>query len=299
MLKTSYNDRMKTPIFDFGDIKKRKDIIEETWQKFRSALANREFKYNEVDRALTTTFLKVFDDLFTNCNVQLEYSLRNLDIKGYLVRGTKLKPAEIVSYDRFLPKAEFINEDNRFSPVGVEWLYLAWARNKDLADSCAIKECRATVGNRFGICSFNVTSAYKDRKIIDLTLADEMTLESINAQLEKIGNFYRSRCYKRSIKAGRMIPFSKNEKEEMKKAISSWVLYTYLKLLSEQIFIPLSDTDDKCLMYAPFQCIAQYFLNKGYAGIKYKSTVCAGAKDVVLFDKTWAAPIGTIQDFTI
>ena len=114
---------------------------------------------------------------------------------GYLARGTKLKAMETVSYDRFLPKAEFINEDNRFSPVGVEWLYLAWSNDKNLADKCTIKECRASTGNRFGICSFEINSAYKDKKIIDLTLADEMTYEDINSQLENSGKVYFSRCY--------------------------------------------------------------------------------------------------------
>ena len=85
----------------------------------------------------------------------------------------------------------------------------------------------------------------------------------------------------------------------MKAKISLWALHTYLKLLSEQIFTPLADADDKSLMYAPFQCMAQYFLNKGYVGIKYKSTVCTGAKDIVLFDKTMATPVGPIQDFII
>ena len=61
----------------------------------------------------------------------------------------------------------------------------------------------------------------------------------------------------------------------------------------------MADADDKSLMYAPFQCMAQYFLNKGYVGIKYKSTVCTGAKDIVLFDKTMATPVGPIQDFII
>lgn len=198
-----------------------------------------------------------------------------------------------------MPKAEFINEDNRFSPVGVEWLYLAWASDKNLAEQCTIEECRASTGNRFGICSFEINSANKDEKIIDLTLADEMTYEDINAQLENRGKIYLSRCYERSMKAGRAVTFTENEINEMKAEISSWALHTYLKLLSEQIFTPLADADDKNLMYAPFQCMAQYFLNKGYVGIKYKSTVCMGAKDIVLFDKTMATPVGTIQDFII
>ena len=185
------------------------------------------------------------------------------------------------------------------SPVGVEWLYLAWASDKNLAEQCTIKECRASTGNRFGICLFEINSANKDEKIIDLTLADEMTYEDINTQLENSGKVYLSRRYERSMKKGRVVIPTENEINEMKAEISLWALHTYLKLLSEQIFTPLADADDKSLMYAPFQCMAQYFLNKGYVGIKYKSTVCTGAKDIVLFDKTMATPVGPIQDFII
>ena len=177
----SYQNIMNAPLFDFGDIKKSEITIKNTWNEFRVALANKTFKYDEVDSALTTTFLKVFDDLFANCCVRLERSLDIFQTDGYLARGAKLKALETVSYDRFMPKAEFINEDNRFSPVGVEWLYLAWASDKNLAEQCTIKECRASTGNRFGICLFEINSAYKDEKIIDLTLADEMTYEDINA----------------------------------------------------------------------------------------------------------------------
>lgn len=126
-----------------------------------------------------------------------------------------------------------------------------------------------------------------------------MTYENVNAQLENSGKVYLSRCYERSMKAGRAVTFTENEINEMKAEISSWTLHTYLKLLSEQIFTPLTDSEDKNLMYVPFRCMAQYFLNKGYVGIKYKSTVCTGAKDIVLFDKTMVTPVGTIQDFII
>lgn len=289
-----YSDIIKGPLFVFEDIKKSEVIIENTWKEFRMALANKTFKYNDVDSALTTTFLKVFDDLFVNCSTRLESSLDYFHTNGYLVRGTKLKNAEIASYERFLPKSEFINNDNRFSPVGVEWLYLAWAPDKTLADECAIKECRASAGDRFGICSFEVNSAKDSEKIVDLTFADEMTYEEINDSLEKCGKNSFLHCYEQSIKAGQIVPLNEHEMEKIKIEISSWFLHTYLKLLSEQIFKPLSDTEDKSLMYAPFQCMAQYFLSKGYVGIKYKSTVCSGAKDIVLFDKTMATPVGVI-----
>ena len=160
---------MSLPLFDFGDIKKSEATIKNTWNEFRVALANKTFKYDEVDSALTTTFLKVFDDLFANCCVRLERSLDVFQTDGYLARGTKLKAPETVSYDRFLPKAEFINEDNRFSPVGIEWLYLAWASDKNLAEQCTIKECRASTGNRFGICLFEICLLYTSQSPRDLT----------------------------------------------------------------------------------------------------------------------------------
>lgn len=103
----SYQNIMSLPLFDFGDIKKSEATIKNTWNEFRVALANKTFKYDEVDSALTTTFLKVFDDLFANCCVRLERSLDVFQTDGYLARGTKLKAPETVSYDRFLPKAEF------------------------------------------------------------------------------------------------------------------------------------------------------------------------------------------------
>ena len=105
----SYQNIMNAPLFDFGDIKKSEITIKNTWNEFQAALANKTFKYDEVESAMTTTFLKVFDDLFANCCVRLERSLDIFQTDGYLARGAKLKALETVSYDRFIPKAEFIN----------------------------------------------------------------------------------------------------------------------------------------------------------------------------------------------
>jgi hypothetical protein len=68
--------------------------------------------------------------------------------------------------------------------------------------------------------------------------------------------------------------------------------------MSEQIFIPVS-SDNKKIMYAPFQCIAQYFISKGYDGIIYSSTVYNKANNLVLFDRSMATPTGRVKDITI
>ena len=93
------------------------------------------------------------------------------------------------------------------------------------------------------------------------------------------------------------INFATNLKQSnLEYETKKWITFTYAKLMSENIFLPL-ETDDKELIYAPFQCLAQYFISKGYSGIIYKSTVCNGGKNIVLFDKLLASPTGKIKDF--
>ena len=71
----------------------------------------------------------------------------------------------------------------------------------------------------------------------------------------------------------------------MKEEIGKYVLLTYMKILSNELFVPLKDVDDKTEVYTLFHCMAQYFKNKGYVGIMYASTIYRSAKNVVLFDK--------------
>ena len=88
------------------------------------------------------------------------------------------------------------------------------------------------------------------------------------------------------------------DKEKFEQVFIKWTIYTYCKLLSEQIFLLLT-TDDKNIEYAPFHLMAQYFLSMGYSGIIYKSTVCNKGKNIVLFDKEYAHPQGDIIDIVL
>ena len=80
--------------------------------------------------------------------------------------------------------------------------------------------------------------------------------------------------------------------------LNTWRMFTYCKLLSDQIFIPV-ETNNKSLMYAPFHCVAQYFLSLGYKGIIYKSTVFDKGKNLVLFDKSLVTLLGKIEEYII
>lgn len=72
-------------------------------------------------------------------------------------RGTILKPGEETPFSRFTPIAKFIKDDNRFSPPGIEWLYLAIGNTDEHIKHCAEAECRAEKGDRFGFCHFSLS----------------------------------------------------------------------------------------------------------------------------------------------
>lgn len=285
-------------IFDFGDIGNSKNAISETWDEFRTLLKNKEFSYNNTEKAKETTFLRVFNDLF-NTNHGINHIIKNVgDIHFSMGRGSILSETEEAVYDRFLPKAEFIKSPNRFSPKGVEWLYLALEDTVKATD-IAKNETRVSSGNRFGFCYFEFAENATNEKIVDLTIAEDYSYENINDALEAYGQEVLKKEIEKALLSGKRPPKGNiANKEEFKKVFLQWSIKTYCKLLSEEIFVPI-DTDDKDWIYAPFQTLAQYFLSMGFCGIIFKSTVCKGGKNLVLFDKNLAYPTGTIIDETI
>lgn len=287
---------MMRQIFDFGCTKKHEEIMRKTWGEFCQALAKGDFTFKDIENAKKYTFLKVYDDLF-NQNWGLEYKVISIkELKEKTIgRGTILDSDEKSDYERFIPKKQFIKEDNRFSPPGVEWLYLAIGTEEDIHE-CAKAECRAKNGQRFGFCHFEFNQQYDDLKLVNLTIADDISYSELNQQLENYGQTQ----VKKGIKLAKTLGFVPSvDKEEFKKIFKEWGVYTYAKLLSEQIFVPLDETDNKSIMYAPFQTMAQYYISLGYSGIVFGSTVCDVGKNIVLFDKNIATPTGIIEDYII
>ncbi len=285
-------------IFDFGEIEKSEKIIRKMWSEFREALASGLFTYKEIEKAKKYTFLKVYDDLFNQNSGIKHKTIAIKELDGLSVgRGTILNGNEEPSYERFIPNKEFIKEDNRFSPAGVEWLYLAIG-NEDDIHKCSQAECRAGKGNRFGFCHFVFDVGALNLKLVDLSIADDISYKKLNSTLENYGQTQ----VKKGIKVAEVlgfIPKNNVKTEEFKQIFTEWSVYTYTKLLSEQIFEPLCDIDDKSKMYAPFQMMSQYYMYLGYSGIIYGSTVSRVGRNVVLFDKNIAHPTGTIEDHVL
>lgn len=282
-------------VFEFDSIANNEKAIQKTWNEFKLALKSKQFNYTDIDTAKRTTFLRVFDDLFGKHSGIKTLTKTISDIKQELGRGTILGESETVNYERFLPKKEYINESNRFSPPGVEWLYIALEDDATAIDTVK-KEIRISKGQRFGFCYFEFDEKVYSNKIVDLTIADKYTYADFNSALEEF-SLRLIQLKRNQILSTGVMPDNEHilDKSEFAPFFTEWAIFTYCKLLSSQIFIPL-ETDDKDLEYAPFQTLAQYFISKGYSGIIYKSTVCEGGKNIVLFDKYMAHPKGNIID---
>lgn len=294
-------------IFDFGDRAKSEDTIKRTWNEFRVALAMGKFNYNQVDDALNETHLRVFNDMFSNHNFKVRFSVSLSDLVNCqgvtFCRGAKLNSHDPVPYERFVPNKDYINDDNRFSPPGIEWLYLALQETGmptvgsfSMSEKCCIDECRATNGDYFAICDFMADITGREKNIVDLTIANNYSYDELNKEFEEAAKKYKNQAVKEILTTGKYT--STGKQEFVEDHLYSWVAYTYAKLMAEQIFLPV-DTGDKKLLYSPFQCMAQYFINQGFDGLIYGSTVCPNAKNIVLFDKSYATPSGTIRYYQL
>ena len=287
-------------ILNFENSEASIEAINSTWNEFRESLTRNDFKYNEVDKALDCVFLKQLNDFFNDHGYKEIYTKMLSDVFRYgneILRGTKLKDTEEPNHNRFLPLSQHITEDNRFSPEGVEWLYLAIGntkKGKNIAKQCCIKECKAGSGQRFATCHFKINPNYKNAKLVDLTIGCQYSIEELQKGFD--GDIQRMinktcRVYQQT---GICIPVDKKKVEDI---TGKWFSYYYAKLVSEELFKPV-DTDKK-YMYSPFQCLAIYFQKLGFEGIIYSSVAFPKAKNVVLFDKFMAEPYGNIEIFNV
>lgn len=293
--------------FDFSGIEQIKLAINISWDEFRCNLADQKFKYDDIASALNTTHLSVFNDLFLNEHHLFEKDLGDvLSHNTNIIRAAHIRDSDpIPTYARFIPTEKYITSHNRFSPPGVEWLYLAISPHEELgtpfshAEICALKECRANCDEHYALCSFRLKDAYKNSKVVDLTIAKEHSYDDLNNNLIQCCEA----IYKREFIKGFANIFSagtirKPQAKDFRGIFEKWVVYTYARLLSEQIFLPIT-TENREIMYAPFQCMAQYFLSLGYVGIVYSSTVFPEGKNIVLFDKEMAEPYNQIKNIIV
>lgn len=277
-------------VLDYGNEKDHIAAIQSTWEELRNDLRAKKFSYNDIDEANQSKFLTSFSDAFVKHGLikYVSTSIEKLNKQeAFLVRGARLTDASPVTTDRFLPVSKFITSDNRFSPKGLEWLYLSYAGDLNNGVECCKAECRVKDTDYFGYCTFSFAKDAMAKKIIDLTISDSYSYDEINKGFDDKLAEFQQKVVNRALINHRFIP-NKKPKDYYKIA-SEWFAYLYTYILSNGLFQKI-ETDDKELEYAPFQCMASYFQSLGFDGILYKSTVYNGAKDLAIFDKTYAIP---------
>lgn len=235
--------------------------IQQTWTELQNDLISKKYNYTDADSVKKSNFLGVLNQLLEYEEVQKKVTI---DLKYFakskiFLRAARIRSEEIVNKQRFIPNADKMTMSNRFSPIGVEWLYLAFDKYLVNAKSCCLAEIRANENDNVKYCKFLYNAV--DKKVIDLTISDKKSWEEI--------------CEKTS-----------NEAES---STIQFLLETYCKLLSEELFVPVN-SNEKEYKYIPFHCMAQFFINKGYSGIIYKSTVSSFGKNLVMFDKSSFIP---------
>lgn len=265
-----------------------KNTTQKSWEEFRQVLADKKFNYKEVDKAKEITFLKQLDDMFTYSNNQknIPTKLQYIAKSSNLCRATKLSEEEKkdknkITYSRFKPDQKNHPSINRFSPVGIDYLYLAIRFGKfkstkslfNCLEQTCLNEIRAEKGQTIAFCKFKINKDSDYKKVIDLTIADNKTYDDL------LGGMLRSCAWRNADK---------------EKIVNDFCRRIYFKLISEELFIPVK-TEDPNIEYAPFHCLAYYFTSLGYDGIIYKSTVYDKGKNIVLFNKDDADGVDKIR----
>lgn len=239
-----------------------REAVQKTWNELRKNLESMEFDFGDNEEIKKIPFIGILHKI-----LEYEYvkKLMTVELKYYakskkFVRAAKVNPEEKITTDRFIPKANFMQSSNRFSPKGVEWLYLGFDRYIKDAKKCCYAEIRAKEEDNVKFCEFEYSN--EAHKVIDLT-------KSINRDLEDI-------CHR--------------EGKTPEEITETFIFEFYCKILAEEIFLPINSSD-KDREYAPFHCMAKYFQSLGFDGIIYKSTVSQVGKNIVMFDKESFYPI--------
>lgn len=242
------------------------EIMTEHWNTLKDDLYKGETNGLSLEEILEKyTFFKVFDDVVNNMAPQLSFPIKDL---GKIYRGVGVnEDIELDFYSRMIPHPDFMKNHNRMNPPGEAYIYLGAiplkkGKSVEIEKNFILKtieaELRVKKGDFYTCAQFE---SHSDRTIFDVmgNLRVPRDIYELAYTLENKSPKERSRVI---------------------------ALFYFNLFNSEQIFKPVHSTkqDVRAREYAPFQLLARYFENKGYAGIKYRSTVHREGTNVVIFN---------------
>lgn len=244
------------------------------WKVFRRNLLNGRLHYTNLDDLMEVAFMRQFNDMFQHERQNLEVRLSKVK---YLYRAAS---GGEYTYDRLIPNPQYANL-NRMNPQGELFLYLGYDDKRrryndqfSFAEQTCLYEIRAANGDIISMCEFSITEEARRKKVINL--------------VQGINKSYDDLIFDLAIAEMRRNPVQ----------YSRVLGRIYLKMIADEIFVPIENGQNRGHEYAPFHAFAHYFRAQGYAGIIYKSTVLDGGKNLVLFNPDDAGYVdGTMQHF--
>ena len=262
-----------------------------------------------------TTFIHVFDDIFTNAITKYENKfIRSLTCDDLL---TRCKVKKSCDENRFIPQPNTSN--NRWNPPGKTFLYLA-PKEQIVPNTpngitggqyVCLLECRTNHGTDVCFCDF---IAQTPGRILDLSYNDEpmytfrlllMDEEQriVSGSIERLLNnpdIYAHRNDKDYIY--RLIKNDLDKHPMSPAVITESIAKQYLKSICSCIYTKVDDSDQpaKNRAYKSFHILAEYLESKGITGIIYPCTRTdhMDGKNIVLFDLNDAKPvIGSVVQY--
>ncbi|MUG70583.1 RES family NAD+ phosphorylase [Paenibacillus validus] len=248
-------------------------LMSSQWKELKADLQAGKVLYTDSTGIKNYTFFKVFDDVFNQTRPFFDVPLSAVK---HMYRAVN---EEKCDYQRMIPKIEYAKEHNRMNPAGQVFLYagidsLGYKENKSLIIKTCLKEIRAPLDSIATVCKFKITAAGRKKKVINICGDD--TIPKTQNELHKyIFDQYKS------------IWFTRGREMSMRELARTMAKVYFNLFSSDQIFKPIDnniDLKEKEREYASFHALAHYIREAGYGGIIYKSTVCKGGRNIVLFD---------------
>lgn len=285
---------------------KTQDLVKEHWKQINPYFRKEYAKEDLLTKDLTSILDDFFDNIVKGCPDQFLIPLENFKFKKHLLRGRRKEWH--CKDDLCAPSinvAKTNNIINRWNPPDKRYLYLVAGKGTTEDIETACEEMRIKSGETVTLANFGVCISSKKDKIVDLdyesTSRDDIFNFVVTNEKEQVNEIIEN-----VVKSG-IQPTDEYIKQQIrlqdhktKLLANAFVGKLFIKEICDAIFVPLDEAEDndnnekdKC--YKSFHILAEYFENRGYAGICYPSTrmklIGKKGTNLVLFDADSAEPL--------
>jgi len=280
------------------------ELVKEHWHQlnpyFRKEYAQEELLEKDLTEILDdfySNIIKICPDEFL---ISLEYSPFERLLRG---RRNCWKKKE----DLAAPSIEVAVEKhiiNRWNPPEKRYLYLVAGDGTDNDIETVCREMRIKDGEMLTVAEFEYNAVNPSAKIVDMDY-EKITHRDIFAHAEafekqQVHDIISQLCFDSKISEQEIKRRIKLKEHETRKESAILAGRLLLKEICDAIFVPLDEIEDNDLTekdkcYKAFHVLAEFFENKGFAGICFPSTrmklVGKSGKNLVLFNADSATAI--------